>query len=123
MSIALGLLLLFSTILSLTTLSLSGKLLHSYNHQLLGPFAARTLVLCSNTLFLLVFGSAAELFSTKQSVFYIVPIIVLISAIPLTIPSRSKVTSMTSIQLILISMNWCLSEFKIVQEEEYHRKS
>lgn len=104
MSIALGILMLFSTILYLATLILSGKLLHSNTHRSLGPFAARTLVLCSNTLFLLIFGSAAALFSTKQSVLYLIPILVLISTIPLTIPSQSKFTSMTTMQLILISM-------------------
>jgi hypothetical protein len=104
MSIALGILLLLSTILSLITLIVSGKLLHSYNHQLLGPLTARIVVFCSNTIFLCSFGSTAALFSMEKSVLYIVPIFVFLSAIPLSIPPQIRLIPPSPMQLILLSM-------------------
>ena len=114
MSIALGILLLLSTILSLITLSLSSKLLHSIRHQLIGPLSARIVVFCSNTLFLVIFGSTAALFSTEQSVLYVVPIIIFLSAIPLSIPSQIKLITIAPMQLILISMIITVIEIPIM---------
>jgi len=104
MSIALGILLLLSTILVLITLSISRKLMDSYKYQLAGPLVARVIVFCSNTTFLVIFGSTAALFSMEESVLYIVPILVLISTIPILIPSNLNMIPMTPMQLILLSM-------------------